>query len=411
MRREPASRGRSPGDHRAGTTNSFSGVNLDRAMVFTGHFPDAKRRASIHALCEALLRRGWILDFVTVGQSPVSRFNSRSQWPHTAQRPVNQWTEIATHLYSYVWRAPFHPFNLRNNLLNQIVTPLFSLYPRLLPGAVRRRAQEAKLILFEGPVSTTLMGSMRALAPDALLIYNAADRLRTVGAHPLLSQLEMRYAPLLDLVRVPAQLMTADYPCGTPVVYIPHGLDKASFSGPSRNPFSTSNNAIMIGDMLFDPWVLEGLAESFPDWQFHVFGVGSVPAKAKPNMIVHGEQPFSTIIPYIQHADIGLAPYRRSSDAGYLSQSSLKMIQYTYCRLSIVVPFFAADGRAHACGYKPGDTASLCDAFARAIGYDRRTIESPAVSTWDEVLDQMLDRARSVRQGRCSPAARSQAVV
>jgi 2-beta-glucuronyltransferase len=387
--------------------NMHPGVILDRALVFTAHFPDAKRKASIHALCEALRRREWMLDFVTVGHSLMSRFNSRSQWPHVAQRPVNEWIQIALNLSSFVWRAPFHPVNLRYALPNKIVTPIYRMYPRLVPDEVLRRVGSAKLILFEGPVSIMLMGMIRAMAPDAVLMYNAADRPRTVGAHPLLCRLETEYAPLLDLVRVPAQVMTADYPRGTPVIYIPHGLDKASFSNPARNPFSTPRNALSIGDCLFDAQVLDTLAEAYPDWSFHLFGVGAVPAAPKKNLTFYGEEAFDKIIPYLQHADIGLAPFRYSNGAEYLSQSSLKMIQYTYCQLPIVTPAFAASGRDHACSYELGDTRSMCDAFARAIRYDRSSIVCRGVPSWDDVLDQMLEKAFATREERSAHAARA----
>jgi 2-beta-glucuronyltransferase len=366
---------------------------LNRALVLTGTFPDAKRRYAIHGLCEALLRRGWTLDFVTLGQSLISQFNPRNLWPHVAQRPVNQWIKLEPNLWSFVWKAPFHPLNLRHDLLNKIITPIHRLYPKLLPAEVRLRAETADLILFDSSYSTIFIGMMRALAPNAVLVYNASDRLRTHRAHPLVCQCEMKYSPLLDLVRVPAQVMIGDYPNGARAVYIPHGLDKASFSARSQNPFSTSKNAISIGDGLFDKWALDVLAMSYPDWKFHLFGVGSLPSVPRKNIIVHGEERFANLIPYIKYADVGLAPYRLSDSADYLSQSSMRMIQYTYCRLPILVPFFAASGRAHACGYEPGDASSLRKAFAKAIHYDRGTIDDVEVLSWDEVLEQVLEKA------------------
>jgi 2-beta-glucuronyltransferase len=58
-----------------------------------------------------------------------------------------------------------------------------------------------------------------------------------------------------------------------------------------------------------------------------------------------------------------------------------------------VAPFFAASGRAHACGYEPGHASSLREAFAKAIRYDRSTIDDVEVLSWDEVLEQVLEKA------------------
>jgi 2-beta-glucuronyltransferase len=373
---------------------------MNRAMVLTGTFPDAKRRYAIHGICGALLKRGWTLDFVTVGQSLISNFNPRNLWPHIAKRPVNQWVKLESNLWSFVWKAPFHPLNLRNDFLNKIVAPLHRVYPNLLPREVRLRAEAADLILFDSSYSTVFIRMMRALAPRAVLVNNASDRLRTHRAHPLVCEYEMRDSHLLDLVRVPAEVMIGDYPKGIRAVFIPHGLDKASFSRPFGNPFATPRNAISIGDGLFDKRAIEVLATSYPEWNFHLFGVGSVPAVPRENILAHGEETFANLIPYIKYADVGLCPYRLSEGADYLSQSSMRMIQYTYCRLPILVPFFAARGRAHACGYDPADASSLREAFAKAIGYDRSTIDDVEVLSWDEVLEQILEKSFAAREER-----------
>lgn len=373
---------------------------MQRALVLTGHFPDEKRRASIHWLSEALRERGWQLDFVTVGQSLASRFRRCSQWPFVQLRPTNRWVELAPGLESYIWYTPLHPMNLHNGVLNAAAVPLYRLYAHRLPPAVRQRAAAAELILCEGPLATMFLRTLRALAPAALLIYNAADRVQTVGAHPLLVEYEARNAPLADLVRVPAQAMLDDYPAGTAVEFVPHGLDARLFAATSANPFSGPRNALCIGDMLFDPWAIEVLAAAFADWTFHLFGVGAQPKARRPNVAVHGEQAFAHIVPFLQHADLGLAPYRDRRESTYLAQSSLKMMQYSYCQLPIVAPWFAVGRRRHVQGYRPGDAASLCAAFTRAVAYDRRDIAREPVLSWDEVLERILRAATQQRQQR-----------
>ena len=113
--------------------------------------------------------------------------------------------------------------------------------------------------------------------------------------------------------------------------------------------------------------------------------------EALPNVIAHGEKPFAQTIPYIQHADIGIAPYRPAPNADYLSQSSMKMMQYTYCRLPIVAPLFAAAGREHVLSYNPADEGSIVRAMEQAISFDRNTIGISAVADWSNIVDRLCD--------------------
>jgi 2-beta-glucuronyltransferase len=133
------------------------------------------------------------------------------------------------------------------------------------------------------------------------------------------------------------------------------------------------------------------LATTYPDWTFHLFGRLAHLEEALPNVVAHGERPFDEVAAYIKFADIGIAPYRPKEDADYLSQSSLKMIQYSYCRLPIVAPRFAAAGRAHVLAYDPGDAGSIRAAFKAAVEFDRTTIDTSGVMSWEEKTARLFD--------------------
>jgi 2-beta-glucuronyltransferase len=51
---------------------------------------------------------------------------------------------------------------------------------------------------------------------------------------------------------------------------------------------------------------------------------------APSNVRFYKEMPFKATLPYIKHADFGIAAYRPSANSGYLAQSSLKLMQYEY---------------------------------------------------------------------------------
>src|SRR5207253_6626386 len=127
----------------------------------------------------------------------------------------------------------------------------------------------------------------------------------------------------------------------------------------------------------------------FPDWSFHVFGSPLPPGEGlgvwgASNLTCYGERPFVELIPYLNHADIGLQclTYRPGAEC---FTDSLKMFQYTYCRLPIVAPSFLKQGRPHVFYYEPGDADSIRRALLDASRYDRSLTSMADVLSLDDV--------------------------
>jgi len=358
-----------------------------RVVLMTGHVPDSDRKTGFHFWMRSLTARGHDVDWITVGFSHASAFKKQAR-PFAP--PFNRWVRLDKNTRKFSWKPVFHPFRLPSPILDTLATPLFMLYPALLPDAVKDSLRAANAVIVENGAGLMLIPTLRSINPTARIIYTVSDRLKTLNYHPLIEQAEQIALPLVDMIRVPAQAMIKDFPAMDKVIFIPQGLDKDAFNHTHPSPYPTHKNIISVGDMLFDSHTVETLAESAPDWTFHIFG-RKAKTRIMPNIILHGEQSFESIIPYLQHADLGLAPYRPAPDADYLSQSSLKMMQYTYCRLPIIAPHFAAVGRPHVIGYTPGDDQSIRDALQKAIAFDRITIDTGRVITWDEVIDFMLN--------------------
>ena len=362
-----------------------------RVLIVTGHhFAEAPRKVDLHFMADALRAGGDHVDFLACRLSFLSRFLKDGRFDHARQRPLNRWNRIDEGLEEFLWYAPFHPMNLKLPLLNALSAPLFRLYDRLLPKAVMERMASYTHILIESGPSPLLTHRLRQAAPKARIIYHAADRLRTIRVHPCVEAALAEGIGDYDLIHIMAEAMRADFPTDAPILYLPHGIARESFDRATESPYATPRNAVSVGDMLFDAHVIDTLAAAYPDWTFHLFGKKAVPSDRRANIVVHGEVAFETIVPFIKFADIGLAPYRRSDGADYLSQSSLKMIQYTYCRLPIVAPEFAAAGLPHVLPYRPADPASMVAAFERAISYDRGSIDTSSVLSWSEKIDRLF---------------------
>lgn len=363
-----------------------------RVLIVTGHhFADAPRKVDLHFMADALRDGGDHVDFLVCRLSPFSRFLKDGRFAYARERGFNRWRKVGEHLEEFLWSAPFHPVNLKFSLLNRLSTPLFNIYARFLPKAVMDRLPGYTHILIESGPPPLLTHRIRKAAPDARIIYHAADRLHTIHVHPCIEMALSDNIGDYDLVHIMAEAMRADFAPNVPVFYLQHGIAKDVFDRAGTNPYPQARNAVSVGDMLFDGQAIDTLAVAFPDWTFHLFGKNAVPVVARANVVRHGEVAFEAIVPMIKYAEVGLAPYRRSEVADYLSQSSLKMIQYSYCRLPIVAPRFAAAGRDHVCAYEPDDAQSLVDAFNKALSYDRESIDTASIRSWREAVQVLFD--------------------
>jgi 2-beta-glucuronyltransferase len=368
-----------------------------RVLIVSGHhFADAPRRVDLHFISDQLRKEGATVDFLICRLSPISRFIRDGRYKHAQTRPINQWFRLDERLEEFVWLAPFHPVNLRIGWLNAVVAPLYRRYGHFLPQAVVERLSSYSHIVIESGPSPLLTRYLRQYAPDARFIYHAADRLETIQVHPCVIDELNRTLSAYDQIRIMAEAMRGDFASQDRVVFVPHGISKDLFDAAIISPFDGARHAISVGDMMFDAAMIDTLAVSNPDWTFHLFGKKALPLQPHGNIVVHGEVPFAEIVPFIKFADVGIAPYRSGAGADYLSQSSLKMIQYSYCHLPIVAPRFAAAGRDNVCAYDPDDPASIRAAFEQAKGMDHQAIDTSSILTWEEVVDRLFHRPETV---------------
>ncbi|WDS37717.1 hypothetical protein [Pseudoxanthomonas sp.] len=358
-----------------------------KIVMLTVHEATSARKVDFHFWTDVLARRGDRVDFVTVGISPLTMLKRQGR---QFQGPFNVWRDVAPQVRKHLWRPLFHPMSLGKSVLNTLSKPLFALYPMLLSRKLLDGIADADVFIVENGAGLCLVPTLARKFPRARFIYSVCDRIATLNYHPIILEAERTALPYFDLVRVPAEVMVADYPTARNVRYIPHGLDKALFDEHTASPYPVGTcNVVNVGDMLFDADAITTMAKAEPSVTFHLFGKKACIDEVLPNVVTHGEVPFATIVPYIQHADAGVAPYRPAINADYLSQSSMKMTQYTYCRLPIVAPDFAARS-THMSAYVPGMPDSIVAALRRALTYDRSSIDNNQVLDWDDVTQLML---------------------
>lgn len=360
-----------------------------RVVLISSHDIRSKRRAGFHWLADAFQRMGWQVTFVTVGFSQLSKLRRDHRFELTRRDERNRPIELAPGLTSYVWFALFHPLNRLPAVANILLGPLFRGYGRLpLPG-LEPLVAGADLLVFESTSGLMLVDRFRAWNPSARFVYRASDDLRTMRAHPVVITAEVAALPQFALISAPSAYILRVFADQPNARLQHHGLDTAAFDGEMPSPYANVDrtHAVFVGNAYLDTGFLEIAAHQKPNWEFHVIGaLGPLPDA--PNVIGHGELPFAETVPFVRHADVGLSTlaYRPGAES---FTDSLKIQQYTYCRLPIVVPDFMASSRPNVLAYRPGDPASVRAALEAAKAFDRSSIDRSQVGSWDDLAKKL----------------------
>jgi 2-beta-glucuronyltransferase len=359
-------------------------TNPNHVILISEHVYESPRRAGFHWLADAYREAGWHALFVTAGVSSLSALRGDVRVGLVAPEQRNRIRSIAPDLDGLFWYPPFHPVNLRHDVLNRLSQPFFRSYNRLPIGALEQAVRGAATVIFESGAGLSLARRVRRLAPQALFVYRVSDDVRVIGAHPVLEAFEREATSSFDLISVPSDHMVGLFPPAAPVVVQYHGLNKALFDEGRPDPYSGGKNVISVGTTLFDRRAVEVLAASSPAVQFHLFGRISEPF-IQPNVVLYGEKRFIELVPYIQHADAGLAPYLYRRGCEYLAHTSNKVMQYTYARLPILLPSFIPNNAGHIVQYTPGDEQSARNAVNQALTIDHGEVDRSAIRGWDAV--------------------------
>ncbi len=364
---------------------------MPRAVFVTSHYLDSRRKAGFHWLADALWRSGWDVLFFTESISWLSWLKGDIRFDYPLWSEANRLKSVRDRLTSYVWLTPFHPINLRRDFLNRRTGRIMAQYGRLpIRSGVLERITAADLIVFDSDHGLFLTERFRKRNRRARFVYRVSDDLPMMGHHPEVLRTEQRVAPIFDLISTPTEYIFRKFAARSTAKLHPHGLNKAVFDAEYPSPFrGPGPHAVFVGRRYLDADTLARSARLFPDWTFHIFGGADI-GPAPSNVVAYGERPFAETVPYLKHADVGLQMLSYTPGAECLTDS-LKMQQYTYCRLPIVASEFLKHSRSHVCYYRPGDDVSIREAFLQARAFDRAQVSRGDVRSWDEVSELILD--------------------
>lgn len=354
-------------------------------LVLSRHDYRTDRKANMHFIAESLSKRD-ITRFFSFGFSLLSYLKDD---PRLSLWSKSNTVEVIEGVECYLWRTPIHPVSLRRSSLRYLENAAFSLYTSLVPKILREWILKSNSIIIESGFPIIFIRLCRELNPSARLVYVASDGLKTIDCANFIINKFFKDAHLLDGIRLPSRELLHEMPSVSSVFFVPHGFDKGIGDHIGASPYSYGLNAVSVGSMLFDPTFFEVAADAFPHIIFHVIGGGAYAAKlSAPNIKVYGEMPFKDTIPYLKYADFGIAPYNDAKVAPYLSDTSMKLMQYGFLGLPAVCPNIVAGQKTGRFGYSPGNRESIISAINSALKFGH--FPSSPVLTWDEVTDRIL---------------------
>ena len=369
-----------------------------KILFISSHaFLPSTRKTSVHFVSQALADRGHAVSTVSVGFSTLTYLKDRSLYRSLASAQKNRFVEQSPGYRSACYMPLFHPFSTQNPTLNRATGWFFRLYGQVLPHFLKEELRSADAVFLEGGTSLCLFDAIRRCKPEILLIYFRRDHLDSIGASSYLTEVEQRIAPLFDHVCVPSPCMARRLPARSKVTYLPQGIEKRAFDLCRTSPYPrNSRNAVVVGNMLFDKDAVIAMAASAPDVCFHLFGSG-ICGPFPGNVKVYGERPFGETVPFIKFADFGIAPYKMSKRERYLVQSSLKLIQYSYCLLPIVAPDLLSGSRANLIVYRQDGEDDWATVIGRALEAKRSTAWNKGILSWTDVAMRVEEQLTALR--------------
>ncbi len=377
-----------------------------RILIGTAHFfAPIYRDAGMHRFAKSLAAKGHHVDFITFGQSRLKQATKPDirRFIDSAAQAVAQGIN-PPNIHAHVHGELFHPPS-GSPKLEALTRPLLPLYGRRLDAHVAAAARQADVVILECGNAVCWYRAIRALAPDATYLAFYNDRLDLVGFRKEVIDWNLRLLPEFDMVRTNAERLLDYLPAAAYGRYVPQGVDKEKIRFDMPSPYAAgTRNIVSVGNMLFDADAVREIAAADSGATVHVIGADMTDPPA--NVVVYGELPFEKTLPYIVHADVGLAPYRAEDNADYLAQSSLKIQQYSYSGLPILLSSVLKIDGVNMVHYDRSVPGNVAQAVARAFALGKSRDYGSHILGWAEVGDVLIEEMTEARVRRGSrPAA------
>lgn len=364
---------------------------MKKVVLFSFHHYLSKRKAGFHWIAKSLAELGYEVFFVTTPLSPFSLITGDHRWEYIKRSERNKAKKIDDHITCYAYTPFFSPLSKTGIFFIDIISPIFNpIYKRIIPKNLRDMVIGADIIIFESTAAILLFELVCKINPGAKKIYRVSDTLEILNVHDSILRSEKSIIDKFDLISVPSQALIKRFKSKNVRLHY-HGIDKGAFLGDLPLPHTYSNyskNFIFVGNSFVDSNFITIASGLFETYGFHVIGPID-PFTNNKNVHFYGELPFHKTVPYIKYADVGLQIRRMDTGLETLSDS-LKILQYTWCKLPIIAPDGLHSTRDHVKYYQYDSPASISGAVREALAYDRSKIDNSEIVDWVELTEKIL---------------------
>lgn len=367
------------------------------AVLVTGHYLRSDRKAGFHWLADALSQMGFSVTMMTTGISWLSVLRRDHRMRYGLRKRQFRSLDQRADMASIVWFTPWHPGNLRSRLMNWLVSSRYRKYGELDLGHTEMQLRTADLLLFDAGPGLMLVERSRAMNPNALLLLRASDDLRAMNQHQVVLEADSHVAGLFDDISVPSAGVSRRY-SGVSRTYLDHhGVAKGLFDASAESPYDNGYqaHAVFIGNGFFDYEFLAIAREAAPEICFHIIGPISGLRESR-NVVLYGEMPFESTVPYVVHANVGLHTLEAGVHSATFSDS-LKTRQYAYCRLPIVAPVSIPLDLPGAVFYQLNES-SIRSALSSALELDRSALTPVIIDDWHDLAQRIVHRGLRYRE-------------
>jgi len=361
---------------------------MKKVSFLTGHYYNSQRKAGFHFLAKALKEKGFQVVFISSIISALTFLRKEhiiyeKYFQKNIFKPIM--FEDVKSIINFSLLRP--PISRGSKVFEFLSKGLFKLSHTSI-----KEIQSSEYVIFESVMSILFFDKVKSINPTAKLVYRVSDDMEAMNVSELILSYERSILHRFDLVSVPTKVMYDKFSklslSNTRLHF--HGIEKSLYDNAIPSPYTHEINHVFVGNAYLDQGYIDIASKLFPEHYFHIIG-NFEKVVHRSNVIYYGYMNFEDTIPYVKFASIGLHILKSDIVNVDMFADSLKVLQYSYCKLPIIAPsVIPAHHRENFFYYEYNDENSIKECIEKALIFDKNSF-AINVKGWDELAMELIN--------------------